>query len=233
MQRHSWGAIFDWDGVIIDSAAQHEESWERLAREEGRPLPPDHFKRGFGMKNERIIPDLLGWKVDAADIRRLSLRKEALYREIICERGVSPLPGVAQWLRQLREAQIPCVIGSSTHRANIEVTLDLIGLASCFSSMVTSEDVKHGKPNPEVFLLAAKQIACPPERCVVFEDALVGIQAARAGCMKVVGVATTHSNTDLTGADVVVRRLDELDFQRINGWFSKADGKRQAMAVRS
>ena len=114
---HEFGCNFDWDGVIIDSSAQHEESWERLAREEGKRLPKGHFKISFGMKNERIIPNILGWTDDPADIRRLSLRKEELYRVIAVETGIKPLDGVGPFLAGLAAAQIPCVIGSSTHPA--------------------------------------------------------------------------------------------------------------------
>ena len=205
------GVLFDWDGVIIDSSAQHEESWERLAEEERRELPADHFKRGFGMKNEKIIPELLAWSQDLAEVRRLSLRKEALYREIVRERGIEALPGVAEFLRRLREAGVPFSVGSSTHRENIDTILDVLGFNGWFSGIVTSEDVKLGKPHPDVFLKAAEKIGRRPEHCVVFEDAFVGIEAARAGGMKVVGVATTHPLGNLTGkVDRVVQRLDEL-----------------------
>src|SRR4029434_823236 len=77
IQPATWGAIFDWDGVIIDSSSHHEESWERLARETRRALPPGHFKKGFGRKNEFIIPEILEWTREAAEIARLSLRNEA------------------------------------------------------------------------------------------------------------------------------------------------------------
>jgi beta-phosphoglucomutase family hydrolase len=206
----TWGAIFDWDGVIIDSSRQHEESWELLAREEYRPLQPDHFRRSFGMKNEQIIPELLGWTHEPAEIHRLSLRKEELYRQIIQERGLTPLPGVVEFLGRLREAGVPAVVGSSTHRLNITTTLVMLGLDEMFQVIVTAEDVMHGKPDPEVFLLAAQRIGIKPARCVVLEDTPGGIQAARAGGMKVVGVATTHPAAKLRGADRIVRRLDEL-----------------------
>lgn len=215
-----WGALFDWDGVIIDSSSHHEESWERLARELAKPLPPDHFKRGFGRKNEFIIPELLGWARDAAEIRAISLRKEALYREVVAERGLAPLPGVRVWLERLRVAGVPCAIGSSTHRANIDLSLGLIGLADFFTAIVTAEDVRLGKPDPEVFLTAAARIDRAPERCVVFEDAHVGIQAARAGGMRVVAVATTHPAEELTAADCAVERLDELDPAELARWFT-------------
>ena len=220
MNAADWGALFDWDGVIIDSSSHHEESWERLAREEARTLPPDHFTKGFGRKNEFIIPSLLGWTRDPAEIRRISLRKEALYREVVAERGLSALPGVRTWLERLRDAGVPCAIGSSTHRANIDLSLGLIGLAEFFSGIVTAEDVSHGKPDPEVFLTAAARIARPPERCVVFEDAHVGIAAARAGGMRVIGVATTHPASELTAADLAVHDLDELQPATLAAWFA-------------
>lgn len=210
-----WGAIFDWDGVIIDSSAHHEESWERLAAETGFRLPTGHFKRGFGMKNEKIIPDLLGWSFDAADIRRLSLRKEELYREIVKEWGIEPLPGVVNWLDRLRERGIPCAIGSSTHRLNIDTGLSILGFSERFAAVITAEDVRAGKPDPEVFLSVAARIGLPPEHCVVFEDALVGIEAAHRGGMQVVAVATTNPIDLLKQADIAVHRLDELTVDQL------------------
>lgn len=217
-----WAAIFDWDGVIVDSSRQHEASWERLAAELRRVLPPEHFRNSFGMKNEQIIPELLHWTDEPEQIRNISLRKEALYREIVREQGIAPLPGVATWLAALRAAGVPCVIASSTHRENIACTLGVIGLADCFADIVASEDVTRGKPEPEVFLVAAKKVNAPPNRCVVFEDAHVGIEAARRARMKVVGVATTHVAETLVGADRVVRRLDELTVEELASWFDGA-----------
>ena len=210
MQPSDLGVIFDWDGVIIDSSRQHEESWERLATEERRSLPPEHFKLGFGRKNEWIIPNLLHWTEDPGESGRLSLRKEALYRAIVVERGLHALPGVPEFIARLRAAGVPYAVGSSTHRENILTILGVTGLAGLFSELVTAEDVTHGKPHPEVFLKAAEKLRREPARCIVFEDALAGIEAARAGGMSVVGVATTHPAAALGMTDRVVRRLDEL-----------------------
>lgn len=205
------GVLFDWDGVIIDSSRQHEESWERLAHEEGKVLPAGHFKAGFGKKNEWIIPNLLGWASAPAEVHRLSLRKEALYRDIVVERGLSALPGVREFLERLREGGVLNCIGSSTHRENITTILGVLGFDGLFGGMVTAEDVTHGKPHPDVFLKAAAKTGCDPRHCIVFEDALAGIEAAHAGGMKVVGVATTHPAEALEGkVDRVVHRLDEL-----------------------
>lgn len=215
----SWAALFDWDGVIIDSSKHHEESWERLAEELTKPLPQGHFKKGFGRKNEFIIPEILHWSTDVEEIRRHSLRKEELYREVVADWGLDPLPGVRVWLERLQAAGVPCAIGSSTHRANIELSLDLIGLREFFRTIITAEDVKQGKPHPDVFLKAAAGLGYAPEHCVVFEDAHVGIDAARAGGMKVVGVATTHPASELGAADIAVQRLDELQPAQLAAWF--------------
>jgi beta-phosphoglucomutase family hydrolase len=211
------GAIFDWDGVIINSALHHETSWERLAKECKKALPENHFKLGFGMKNEYIIPELLHWTTVPTEIRILSLRKEALYREVVREQGIAALSGVETWLRTLQAEAIPCVIASSTHRENITTTLGVLGLEEFFADIVTAEDVKRGKPDPEVFLTAAQRIGVEPAHAVVFEDALVGIAAAHAAGMRVVAVATTEPHDKLAHADWIVNRLDELSVRQLWG----------------
>lgn len=217
---NTWGAIFDWDGVIIDSSSHHEASWDRLAHEIAKPLPEGHFKRGFGMKNEWIIQNVLHWTDDPGEIHRLSLRKEVLYREVVIERGILPLPGVSTWLEKLTSQGIGCAIGSSTHRENIELSLKLLGFSRYFQAIISAEDVTLGKPAPEVFLKAADRLGLSPDRCVVFEDAHVGIEAARNAGMKVVAVATTNPIQDLYKADLAVERLDQLDIAQLDSWFS-------------
>lgn len=215
----SWGVLFDWDGVILDSSALHERSWELLAEETGWTLPPGHFKRGYGMKNEVIIPEMLGWTRDPAEIRRLSHRKEALFRELAAERGVRALPGVVEWLAELDRHGVPRAIASSTHRQNIEVLLRLLGLGG-FEAIIAAEDVARGKPDPEVFEKAARALRRPPDRCVVIEDTHAGIAAARAAGCRVIAVATTHPADTLQEADRVVGRLDELRVAEVAVWFS-------------
>jgi HAD superfamily hydrolase (TIGR01509 family) len=217
MQR--WSAIFDWDGVILDSSGPHELAWERIAQEERRLIPPGCFQKSFGMKNEKVIPELLGWAHEADEIRRLSLRKEALYREILKESGVVPLPGVLPWLQTLRSGQVPCAVASSTHRLNIEAAIDTLGVRPFFAVILAGEDVALGKPNPEVFLQAARKLGAAPERCVVFEDAHVGIEAALTTGMRVVAVATTHPFDSLHRAHRVVRQLDELTLADLEAGF--------------
>ena len=216
----AWAALFDWDGVIIDSTAWHERSWELLAAEIGLPLPPGHFKRGYGMKNEWIIPEILGWTRDPEAIRRLSRRKEELFRELACAGGAAPLRGVRAWLSELDRYGIPRAIASSTPRENILRLLPALGLSG-FSAIVAAEDVSRGKPDPEVFLRAAQSLGYAPDRCVVFEDTPVGIAAGRAAGARVIAVATSHPAEALRAADRVVESLDQLRVEDIASWFDK------------
>jgi HAD superfamily hydrolase (TIGR01509 family) len=108
------------------------------------------------------------------------------------------------WCADLRQANIPCAVASSTPLANIECVIESLGVRPFFRALVCGEDVTCGKPDPEVFLLAAARLQAPPARCVVFEDAHVGIEAGRKAGMRVIGVATTHPAHSLHGADRVV-----------------------------
>ena len=206
--------IFDWDGVVVDSSAHHERSWEILAAQRGLPLPSDHFKRGFGKKNNVIIPDL-GWATDAAEVDALAHEKEEIYRALVREKGIEPLPGVRELLAALHEKGIPCAIASSTERANLDLPLDLMGLRDFFRVIVSGEEVVHGKPDPAVFLLAAERLGFPPAGCVVIEDALVGIEAAKRAGMPVLAVATTNPIEALGSADASVGSMAEVTPDRL------------------
>jgi len=203
------GVIFDWDGVVIDSSAQHERSWEILAQEISKPLPEGHFKSGFGKKNQLIIPELLHWATDPREIALLSERKEAIYRCLVLESGVRILPGARELLLALREAGIPAALGSSTPRSNLDALFAATGLDAFFCAVVCGDDVIHGKPAPDVFLLAAEKLTLPPGDCLVIEDAHVGIEAARRAGMPVLAVATTNPLSDLHQASAAVTSLSE------------------------
>lgn len=192
--------IFDWDGVVVDSSRHHERSWEIIAGRHGLPLPPDHFKRGFGKKNNIIIPDL-GWAHEPDAVNALAREKEEIYRSLVREQGIEPLPGIRELLASLNAEGIPCAIGSSTERANLDALLDLMDVRRFYSAIVSGEEVEHGKPDPSIFLLAAQRLGVAPSECVVIEDAHVGIEAAHRAGMRVAAVATTHPVEELGTAD--------------------------------
>ncbi len=205
----NWAVLFDWDGVVIDSRAAHEESWRLLFGELGRVMPGDFFMRTFGMRNQQIIPQCFDFvdPHDLATIESMGHRKEVLYREILQREGIEPLPGVTDLLDSLDEAGVARCVASSTPHENIATIMRLTGLTGRFDAVVAAEDVDRGKPEPDVFLRAAGKVGQPPRRCVVIEDAHVGIRAARAAGMPVLAVATTHPADSLHGATRVLAGL--------------------------
>jgi beta-phosphoglucomutase family hydrolase len=208
--------IFDWDGVVVDSSAHHERSWEILAAQRGLPLPADHFKRGFGKKNNVIIPDL-GWATEPAEVDALAHEKEEIYRSLVREKGIEPLQGVRELLAALQDAKIPCAIGSSTEQANLDCLLDMMDLRNFFRVIVSGEEVVHGKPDPSIFLLAAERLGFAPADCVVIEDALVGIEAAKRAGMPVLAVATTNPVEALGSADAALPTMAEVTINHLAG----------------
>ncbi len=208
----NFGGLFDWDGVVIDSSKAHEESWDLLGEEVGKPLPDGHFKLGFGRKNQVIIPEILKWTTDYEEIERLGDRKEELYREIVAAKGVDRIPGIEAFLKNLHEAGVLCAIGSSTPRKNVETILAMVGFGNYFQAIVCAEDVTQGKPHPEVFLTGAMRLGLEPSKCAVFEDAYAGLKAAKAGGMKAIALSTTHEEGDLQRESPDLIIPDFLDF---------------------
>ena len=216
------GVIFDWDGVVINSALLHEKSWGVLAEELALKLPPNHFKLGFGKRNEIIIPEILKWTKDPNECQKWGNRKEEIYRELAEIEGIPILDGIKSFLISLQNASIPCVIGTSTEKANLELAFKKLKIGSFFSGAVCSEDVSKGKPDPEVFIKAAKLINQTPQTCVVIEDSTHGIEAAKNGRMKAVGLTTTRSKKELyqKGADLVLSNPGDLNISLLEDLFT-------------
>ncbi len=209
------GVLFDWDGVIIDSSNLHERSWEVLAKRLGLNLPEGFFLKSFGQRNQTIIPDVLGWASDAQEIDKLAFLKEEIYRELMHNSSLDLLPGVRELVLELQEKGIPYCIASSTPRANIEAVLRKTQCQSMFPHIVASEDVRHGKPHPEVFLQAAKKIKLEPSHCVVIEDAMVGIEAAiRAGIARI-AVSKTHDKNFFKHTHLILPSMQDIRLSQI------------------
>ena len=201
--------IFDLDGVIVDTKAAHFASFAQLGEEAGYVITPEQFKQVFGRRNNDIFPLLYRHELPPAEIERLAERKEEIFRDMI--RGqVSALPGVGALLPALRAAGFHLAIGTSTPRANVELILDELHFCRYFSVIVSAEDVTRGKPDPQVFLLAAERLHVPPAHCVVVEDAVAGVEAALAGGMKALAVTTNHPRAALSHATRVVDSLAEM-----------------------
>jgi beta-phosphoglucomutase len=208
MGKTVFGVIFDMDGVLIDSAEPHFRSWQLLAAERGTTVTREQFQITFGRQNKDVMPVLLG--ESAPDrVELLSDRKEEIYRELV--RLAPPIvPGAVELVRALSLAGALLAVGSSGPRANINLVLDAMGATGLFSAIVSGEDVTRGKPHPQVFSLACDKLRLEPRKCVVIEDAPVGVEAAKAAGTKVVAVLMQHPREAFLPADLIVDRLSDL-----------------------
>jgi beta-phosphoglucomutase len=201
-------ALWDLDGTLADSGEYHWRAWKEALSVEGVEITRAQFLASFGQRNDAILSDWLGARSDPERIRKIGDEKEALYRALVEAEGIEPLPGAAEWVSALHRSGWRQAIASSAPRLNVEVMHRALGLSGLIDTLVAAEDVERGKPDPEVFLVAAGRLGVPPTRCVVVEDAEAGIEAARRGGMKSIGVGATGA---LDAAHRVVRLLTELE----------------------
>ena len=227
MRSDPQAILWDVDGTLVDTAELHYQAWIALAREIGQPFSRADFTATFGWRNPEIIPRLWGGQYSAAEMEGLGRRKEDLYRREAIK-GLNLLPGVGTLAEECANAGLPQAIGSSAPRENIELILEMTNLRKKIAAIVAQEDTRRGKPDPEVFLLAAQRLGVDPGRCVVFEDAPVGIRAAKAGGMWAVAVTFVghHAKEDLiaAGADLVVHSLEEVSLPRLRQQFGITGG---------
>ena len=208
MESISQGVIWDMDGVLVDTGEFHFQAWSQALSEHGIPFTRALFTATFGMNNAGILEVLLGETPAPELLAEISDRKEQLFRQAV--RGhVQPLPGVLAWLERLEAAAMRQAIASSAPPANIDALVDELGLRDYFDAIASGFDLP-GKPDPTLFLKVARLLGVPPERCVVVEDAVAGVEAARRAGMKCIAVTTTNPAHALKGPDVIVERLDAL-----------------------
>ena len=207
--------IFDMDGVLVDSYQAHFESWARLGREHGLTMTAEQFSATFGRTSRDIIRNLWGDCVAEKDIPAWDARKEAFYREII-RRDFPAMDGASELISSLVEAGFLLAIGSSGPPENVAVVLHALGGEKHFSASVDASDVTLGKPDPQVFLIAADKLGIAPSHCAVIEDAPAGVQAARRAGMAAVAITGTAGRDTLAEhAHVVVDSLQELSPESI------------------
>jgi beta-phosphoglucomutase len=214
--------IFDVDGVLVDSYDAHMRSWLLMGREHGLTITEKEFASTFGQTSREIIARFWGSELSAQDVEALDARKEAIYRDLIRERFPA-MDGSVELIDALADAGFRLAVGSSGPPENVELRLECLGRASRFNAIVTGRDVTRGKPDPQVFQIAAERIGVPPARCIVVEDAPVGITAARAAGMSSVALVGTVAADRLGEADLVVRSLRELlDVSRLAALLERA-----------
>jgi beta-phosphoglucomutase len=210
--------IFDMDGVLVDSYQAHWQSWHFMADELGKGLTEEQFVSTFGRTSREIIAEHWGENaLPPGEIADFDRRKEALYREIVA-RDFPAMDGARELLRELHQAGFRLAVGSSGPPENVALAVERLVAAEYFDALVTGKDVTRGKPDPEVFLVAAQRLGVAPANCAVIEDAPVGITAANAaGMASIALVSTGHTPESVGHARLVVRSLRELSTSRIAG----------------
>ena len=204
----SRAVLWDMDGTLIDSEEFHWISWRDTLANEGIAITREQFLSSFGQRNDSIIPRWLGAASTPERIETIGKAKEELYRYLVRRDGISPLPGVTNWIHRLHKEGWLQAIASAAPRANIDAVLEALSATHIFQGIVSADDVHRGKPDPEVFLTAASRVGVSPDRCIVVEDAVAGVQGARSAGMKSLGV---NRNGKQLPADMVVESLDLLD----------------------
>jgi beta-phosphoglucomutase family hydrolase len=203
-----FGVIFDLDGVLVDTGWAHRQAWFDLAAREGLPMSEAFFRETFGMQNRSILP-MMCPGIAPERLERLSDWKEEHYRELIQHR-LRLVEGAEALLKDLKANGFRLAIGSSAPRENLDAFWNPLRLSRYFDARVTKEDVTEGKPSPQTFLKAAEQLGLPPRCCTVVEDAVAGVQAAKAAGMPVVALTTTRPREELRQANHIVDRLSQL-----------------------
>lgn len=198
--------IFDLDGVIVDTAVYHYRAWKRLANELGFDFTEEDNEKLKGISRVQSLELILGWggvEKTPAEKLELATRKNTWYVQMIQEMTPEEiLPGAKEFLEEVKAAGLKSALGSASKNSGL--ILERTGLLPLFDVIIDGNVVSASKPDPEVFLKGAEALQIPPQECVVFEDAVAGVQAARAGGMKVVGIGTQEILND---ADVVVSGL--------------------------
>jgi beta-phosphoglucomutase family hydrolase len=205
--NHKRAVIWDLDGTLIDSSNLHWEAWQKVMEAENITLTYEQYVADFGKRNDEILRGRLGADLSDEFIARVSLAKEEVYRGLIRTKGLELLPGARHWLERFKAEGWLQALATSAPRGNIDAVFAALGIGEYFDAAISSEEVRAGKPEPDVFLAAASKLGVSPRDCVVIEDAPAGIEAARRAGMKSVGVLTTHRELK---ADLVAPSLDQL-----------------------
>ena len=211
--------IFDMDGVLVDTYHTHYKSWVAMAEKEGFTFTEEQFAPTFGRTSREIIAHFWGSGLSDQRIAEMDAAKEEAFRRIIAD-DFPAMPGARDLVESLAEDGFALAVGSSGPPENVAMVLDELGVSDHFQAVVTGADVTRGKPDPQVFLIAAERLRTAPAACAVIEDAPAGVAAARAAGMKAIGlVSTGRAPEDLDEADLVVRQLSELPPSRIRELF--------------
>ena len=218
MSRSSTKAvIWDMDGVIADTAPYHLKAWQEVLHKRGVNFTEEDFRHCFGQRNDTIIRNALGKEVAQEEINAIAREKEAGFRQKV-KQNIKPLPGAIKLIKSLGERGFKLALASSAPIENIQLVIIGLGISDYFHAIITGRDVTEGKPSPQSFLLAAQKLGIEPKNCIVVEDAVAGVSAAKKAGMRCLAITNTHPRTSLIEADLIVDTLEKVsinDLERL------------------
>ena len=211
--------IFDMDGTMIDSMKHHAQSWEVFAQHHGLAIGIDDLMaRTTGRTGAECMRELFQREIGEEEARSLVAQKEGIYRELFAP-VFAEVGGFSAFSARAHDSGLRVGVGTAGDRHNIAFAMGHLALQPAPHAVVGGDEGLRGKPEPDIFLEAARRLGVAPAACVVFEDAPFGIEAARRAGMRAVGVCTTHAPEQLAGPHVLahIRTYDELNHDNFWG----------------
>lgn len=202
--------LFDLDGTVVDNMDYHIKAWVQYLKMHG--VNDDEkvvYKKVAGKTTEEVIHDYFGDNLSEQEVQNHYRTKETLYKEIYLPH-MKEVPGISALLKQAKDLGLPMAVASAAGIDNIEYVINNLNIAHYFKAIVCAQDVAHGKPDPEIFLLAAKRLGVDPAKCLVFEDSLVGVEGAQNAGMKAIAITTGHPAEKFAGYASVIRVVDNF-----------------------
>lgn len=190
--------LFDMDGTLVDNVPLHQQVWREFAGRHGLNPSKEELEFAKGRRASEVVAYLFGEALSQVEMLRLTQESQILYRERLTATDVVRLvPGVVAFLSGLVKLGVPRILATDASATNVEAHFTKFGLSPYFDAVITSEDVQHGKPDPEIYLLGAQRASAQPEDCLVAEDSAAGVAAAKAAGCFCLGLTTTQPEADL------------------------------------
>ncbi|MEK7474662.1 MAG: beta-phosphoglucomutase family hydrolase [Candidatus Coatesbacteria bacterium] len=217
MPLSDWAAIFDMDGVVVDTVGLHFKAWKRVFEEHGVPFTFDDYKAKVDGIPRRDGARAILTGLDDAGIERACDIKQGYFLEMLDREKIPAYPGTVNLIKSIRGSGRKAALISSSR--NLPRIIKSAGVEDIWDAIVTGTEVTKGKPDPQVFLMAAERVKMTPARCVVIEDATQGVEAAKRGGMKCIGIDRHGDPARLAKADLVVQDLGEIGLSNVEALF--------------